>query len=152
MKLHDFLRRTCVIIPLLNGITVCGTRGPRARCAGYFQHMVLYTIVKYSIQYSLKNLWTEGILYDLQKNYGNGALKYATVLMMVGSQLKMTLGWVGRFPFWRKRTITTVKTLIEEDAHYTMQEIEELRSVRVGCLICSLTSRNKVGLDLHRKL
>ena len=41
----------------------------------------------------------------LQKVYGNGALKYATVckwvrhLMMVGSQLKMTLGWVGRFPF-----------------------------------------------------
>ena len=42
---------------------------------------------------------------DLQKVYGNGALKYATVcngyvvLMMVGSQLKMTLGWVGRFLF-----------------------------------------------------
>ena len=42
---------------------------------------------------------------DLQKVYGNGALKYDTVckwirhLMMVGSQLKMTLGWVGRFPF-----------------------------------------------------
>ena len=42
---------------------------------------------------------------DLQKVYGNGALKYATVssgyvvLMMVGSQLKMTLGWVGRLPF-----------------------------------------------------
>ena len=42
---------------------------------------------------------------DLQNVYGNGALKYATVcsgyvvLMMVGSQLKMTLGWVGRFPF-----------------------------------------------------
>ena len=53
---------------------------------------------------------------DLQKVYGNGALKYATackkfmgmvlknmlqfaVLMMVGSQLKMTLRWAGRFPF-----------------------------------------------------
>ena len=42
---------------------------------------------------------------DLQKVYGNCALKYATVckwvclLMMVGSQLKMTLGWVGRLPF-----------------------------------------------------
>ena len=39
---------------------------------------------------------------DLQKVYGNGALKYANgyvVLMMVGSQLKMTLGWVGRLPF-----------------------------------------------------
>ena len=43
---------------------------------------------------------------DMQNVYGNGALKYATVckwerffLMVVGSQLKMTLGWVGRFPF-----------------------------------------------------
>ena len=42
---------------------------------------------------------------DLQKVYGNGALKYATVCkwvrvsMIVGSQLKMTLGWVGRFLF-----------------------------------------------------
>ena len=49
MKLRDFLHRTCVIIPLSNGVTVCGARGPRARCTGYFQHMVLYTIVKYSI-------------------------------------------------------------------------------------------------------
>ena len=42
---------------------------------------------------------------DLKKVYGNGALKYVTVcqwyvvLTMVGSQLKMTLGWVGRSPF-----------------------------------------------------
>ena len=39
---------------------------------------------------------------DLQKVYGNGALKYATfcvILMMVRSQMKMTLGWVGRFLF-----------------------------------------------------
>ena len=56
MKLHDFLHRTCVIIPLSNSVTVCGAQGPHARCSGYFQHMVLYTIVKYSIQYGLKNL------------------------------------------------------------------------------------------------
>ena len=42
---------------------------------------------------------------DLQKVYANGALKYATVSKWVRrfndgrSQLKMTLGWVGRFPF-----------------------------------------------------
>ena len=46
MKLHHFLHRTWVIIPLSNGVTVCGARGPCAGCAGYFQHMVLYTIVK----------------------------------------------------------------------------------------------------------
>ena len=51
MKLHDFLHRICVIIPLSNDATVCGIRGPCARCTGYFQHVVLYTIVKYSIQY-----------------------------------------------------------------------------------------------------
>ena len=56
MKLQDFLHRTCVIIPLSNGATVCGAQGLRARCAGYFQHMVLYTIVKYSVQYGWKNL------------------------------------------------------------------------------------------------
>ena len=42
---------------------------------------------------------------DLQKVYGNGALKYATVWKWVrrfndGQELiKMTLRWVGRFPF-----------------------------------------------------
>ena len=42
---------------------------------------------------------------DLQNVYGNGVLKYATVCKWVhrfndgGSQLKLTLGWVGRFPF-----------------------------------------------------
>ena len=30
MKLHNFLHRTCVIIPLSNGVEVCGTQGPRA--------------------------------------------------------------------------------------------------------------------------
>ena len=56
MKLRDFLHKTCVIIPLLNGVTVCGARGPRARRTGYFQHAVLYTIVKDSAQYGWKNL------------------------------------------------------------------------------------------------
>ena len=50
MKLHNALHRTCVIIPLLNGVKVCGVRSPRARCAGYFQYVVLYTIVKYSTE------------------------------------------------------------------------------------------------------
>ena len=62
MKLYDFSHRIRVIIPLSNGVTVYSARGPRAPCAEYFQHMVLYTIVKYGVQYGLKNLWTEGIL------------------------------------------------------------------------------------------
>ena len=42
---------------------------------------------------------------DLQNVYGNGALKYATVCKWVcrfndgRESIKMTLGWVGRFPF-----------------------------------------------------
>ena len=57
MKLRDFLHRTCVIIPLSNGVMVCGAEGPRARCAGYFQHnRHEYTIGKYSVQYGWKNL------------------------------------------------------------------------------------------------
>ena len=70
-----------------------------------------------------------------------------------------------------EKNVATVKMLIEEDARYTVQEMKELsgihlssflkilrddlgyvRSARAGCPICSLTSRNKVGLDLHRKL
>ena len=113
---------------------------------------------------------------DLQKVYGNGALKYATVCK-----------WVRRFNDGREsiendprmgrpvsvlteQNVATVKALIEKDARYTVQEIELLsgihsssvlkilcdlgyvRSARVGCPICSLTSRNKVGLDLHCKL
>ena len=54
------------------------------------------------IQAQLGFLPTE-IHADWQKVYGNGAKKYATVCRWVhrfnDGQLKMTLGWVGRFPF-----------------------------------------------------
>ena len=98
MKLRDFLHRTCVIIPLSNGVMVCGAQGPRARCAGYFQHLVLYTIVKYSIQHVWKKLSEQRVYCkiraqlvflhteihaDLQKVYGNGTLNYATVCKWV---------------------------------------------------------------------
>ena len=61
-------------------------------------------MVHSKIQAQLGVLPTE-IHADLQKVYGNGALKYATVCKwvrhfnMVRSQLKMTLRWVGQFPF-----------------------------------------------------
>ena len=109
---------------------------------------------------------------DLQKVNGNSA----TVCMWVRH---FNDGWesieydprVGRLVFvLMEKNIGTVKTLIEEEACYTVQEIEELsgihsssvlqillerlglQSVHAGCPICSLTSKNKVGLDLHRKL
>ena len=63
--------------------------------------------------------------------------------MMVGSQLKMTLWWVGGFPFWRKRMFT-VKTLIEEDARYTVPEIEEWSGVHSSSVLKIL--REQLGL------
>ena len=114
---------------------------------------------------------------DLQKVYGNSALKYTTVCKWVrcfddGGQSIENDPRVDRpVSVLTEKKVATVKTLIEEDACYTMQEIEELsafirqvfsrfyvndlgyiRSARAGCPICSPTSRNKVGLDLHRKL
>ena len=85
--------------------------------------MVLYTIVKYSIQYGWKKSLNKGYIVrfehssgfcqqkfisDLQKVYGNGALKYATVCKWVRhfndgrESIEMTLGWVGGFRFDRK--------------------------------------------------
>ena len=114
---------------------------------------------------------------DLQKVYGNGALKYATVCNWVlrfndGRESIENDPRVGRpVSVLTEKNVATVKTLIEEDARYTMQEIEELsgihsssvlkilhndlgyvRSARAVCPICSLMSRNKVELDLYRKL
>ena len=78
MKLRDFLHRTCVIIPLSNGVMVCGARGPRARCAGYFQHIVLYTIVKYSIQYGWKNL-NRGYIVGFEHSSGFRQQKFMLI-------------------------------------------------------------------------
>ena len=50
----------------------------------------------------------------------------------------MTLGWVSRFPF------ATVKMLIEEDACYTMQEIEELGGIHLSSVLKIL--RKQLGL------
>ena len=112
----------------------------------------------------------------LQKVYGNGALRYATVCKWVrcfndGRESIENDPRVGRpVSVLTEKNVATVKTLIEEDARYTVQEIEEVaficqvfrrssvndlgyvRSAHAGCPICSLTSRNKVRLDLHRKL
>ena len=114
---------------------------------------------------------------DLQKVYGNGALKYATVCKRVrrfndGQESIENDPQVGRpVSILTEKNVATVKTLIEEDACYTVQEIEKLSGIHLASVlkilherlglrkICArwvphlLTdSRNKVGLDLHRKL
>ena len=72
---------------------------------------------------------------DLQKVYGNGALKYATVCKWVrrfndGRESIENDPWVGRpVSVLTEKNVATVKTLIEEDGHYTLQEIEELSGI-----------------------
>ena len=131
MKLHNFLHRTCVIIPLSNGATVCGVRGPCSCCAGYFQHVVLYTIIKYSVQYGRKISQQRAyckirallrfppteIHADLQKVYGSSALKYATVCKWVrgfndGRESIENDPLVGRpVSVLTEKNVATVKTL-----------------------------------------
>ena len=72
---------------------------------------------------------------DLQKVYGNDALKYATVCKWVR---RFNDGWesiendpqVGRpISVFTEKNVATVKVLIEEDTCYTGQEIEELSGI-----------------------
>ena len=89
---------------------------------------------------------------DLQKVYGNGALKHATVCK-----------WVRRFNDGREsiendpqvgspvsilteKNIATVKSLIEEDECYTVQEIEELSGIHSSIVLKILGER----LGLHK--
>ena len=162
MKLHNILHRTCVIIPLSNGVTVCGERGPCVRCAGYFQHVVLYTIVKYSVQYGWKKISKQRVYLkiraqlgfppteihaDLQKVCGNGALKYATVCKWVrrcndGRKSIENDPRVGRpVSVLTQKNVATVKTLMEEDVRYTMQEIEELSGIHSSSVLKILRER-----------
>ena len=65
--------------------------------------------------------------------------------MMVGSQLKMTLGWVGRpVSVLTEKNVATVKTLIVEDTRYTVQEIEELSGIHSSSVLKIL--RERLGL------
>ena len=143
---------------------ICGARGPRARSTGYFQHMVLYTIVKYSVQYGWKI--TEQRVYckiraqlgfppteihaEMQKVYGNGVLKYDAVCNWVrhfndGRESIENDLWVGRpVSILTEKKVATVKRLIEEDASYTVQEIEELSGINSSSVLKIL--RERLGL------
>ena len=140
---------------------VCGVRGPRAHFAGYFQHVVLYTIVKYSVQYGWKI--SEQRVYckiraqlgfppteihaDLQTVYGNSALKYATVCKWVrrfndGRESVEIDPRVGRpVSVSTEKNVAAVKMLTEEDARYTVQEIEELSGIHSSIVLKILRER-----------
>ena len=76
---------------------------------------------------------------DLQKVYGNGALKYATVCKWVrrfndGLESIENDAQVGRpVSVLTEKNIATVKTLIDEDARYTVQVMKELSGIFVKC-------------------
>ena len=77
----------------------------------------------------------------MQKVYGNGALKYATVCKWVrrfndGRESIKNDPRVGRpVSILTEKNVATVKTLIEEDARYTMQEIEELSGIHSSSVL-----------------
>ena len=88
----------------------------------------------------LRFLLTE-IHADLQKVHGNDALKYATVCKWVrcfndGQESIENDPWVGRpVSVLTEKNIATVKTLTEEDAHYAVQEIEELSGIHSSSVL-----------------
>ena len=87
---------------------------------------------------------------DLQKVYGNGALKYATVCKCVrrfndGRESIENDPRVGSLvSVLTEKNVATVKTLIEEDTRYTMQEIEELSGIHLSSVLKIL--RERLGL------
>ena len=84
---------------------------------------------------------------DLQKVYGNGALKYATVCKWVrrfndGRESIENDPWVSRpVSVLMEKNVATVKTLIEEDARYNVQEIEELSGIHSFSVLKILCER-----------
>ena len=86
---------------------------------------------------------------DLQNVYGNGALKYVTVCKWVhrlndGRESIENDPWVRPVSVLTEKNVATVKTLIEEDARYTVQEIEELSGIYSSSVLKIL--RERLGL------
>ena len=83
----------------------------------------------------------------MQKVYGNDALKYATVCKWVrrfndGRESNENDPRVGRpVSVLTEKNVATVKTLIEEDARYTLQEIEELSGIHSSSVLKILRER-----------
>ena len=88
----------------------------------------------------------------MQKVYGNGALNYATVCKWVGRfndgrESIENDPWVGRpVSVLTEKNVGTVKRLIEEDACYTVQEIEELSGIHSSSVLKIL----REGLGLRK--
>ena len=89
---------------------------------------------------------------DLQKVYGNSALKYATVCKWVRcfndgrESIENDPRVVRPVSVLTEKNVATVKTLIEEDACYTVQKIEELSVIHLSSVLKILRER----LGLHK--
>ena len=87
---------------------------------------------------------------DLQIVYRNGALKHTTVCKWVhrfndGRESTENDPRVGRpVSVLTEKNVATVKTLIEEDARYTVQEVEELSGIHSSSVLKIL--RERLGL------
>ena len=87
---------------------------------------------------------------DLQNVYGNSASKYATVCKWVrgfndGRESTENDPLVGRpVSVLTEKNVVTVKTLNEEDACYTVQDIEELSDIHSSSVLKIL--REQLGL------
>ena len=86
----------------------------------------------------------------MQKVYGNGALKYATVCKWIhrfndGGESIENDPQVGRpVSVLTEKNLATVKALIEEDTRYNVQEIEELSCIHSSSVLKLL--RERLGL------
>ena len=84
---------------------------------------------------------------ELQKVYGNSALKYATVCKWVhgfndGRESIENDPLVGRpVSVLTEKNVATVKTLIEEDERYTVKKIEELSGIHSSSVLKILCKR-----------
>ena len=83
----------------------------------------------------------------LQKVYGNGALKYAIVCKWV-PRFNDGLESIENYPrvsrpvsVLTEKNVAAVKTLIEEDTRYTVQEIEELSDIHSSSVLKILRKR-----------
>ena len=84
---------------------------------------------------------------DLQKVYGNGALKVCKWVRRFNDGWESIendprVGWP--FSVLTEKNVATVKKLIEEDTRYTMQDIEELSGIHSSSVLKIL--RERLGL------
>ena len=95
----------------------------------------------YIVRFEHSSGFRQQIHAELQNVYGNGALKYATVCKWVcrfndGRESIETDPRVGRpLSVLTEKNVATVKTLIEEDARYTMQEVEGLSGIHSSSVL-----------------